>query len=137
MAGERIKASIYSATSKELTDQLRAKIERDTVNMDEFTTISRIRSESGAFEKEEKSVLSKINWANGLYQSENNGTHYLVWVKGILPPGQKTFQEARPAVISDYQNYLEKVWIEQLKKKYPVKLNEKGKAYVFSQLQAK
>jgi len=137
-AGERVKATIYSATSNELIGQLRAKLESsDTAKLDEFITASRIRRESGAFEKDEKVILSKVSWAKGLYQAENNGAFYLVWIKDILSPGQKTFQEARPAVISDYQTYLEKMWIEQLKKKYTVKLSEKGKAYVFSQLQAK
>jgi peptidyl-prolyl cis-trans isomerase SurA len=118
--------------------RLREKIAMsDTVKLADFVSINKIRQEGGAFEREEKSILSKMNWAEGLQTSETNGMYYLAWIKRILPPGQKTFEEARPAVISDYQNHLEKVWLVALKKKYPVKLNAKGKAYVFEKLQTK
>jgi peptidyl-prolyl cis-trans isomerase SurA len=138
MAGERARAEIYSSPTRSVIDQLKVKISAgDTTNIDEFLTTSKIRHESGLFEKEEKAILSKVSWSKGMFTADNSGVQYLVWIKTILAPGQKTFQEARPAVITDYQNYLEKNWIEQLKKKYPVKLNEKGKAYVFSQLQTR
>ncbi|MGB4844465.1 MAG: peptidylprolyl isomerase [Ferruginibacter sp.] len=37
---------------------------------------------------------------------------------------QRSFDEARGLVINDYQNMLEENWITELKKKYPVKINE-------------
>jgi peptidyl-prolyl cis-trans isomerase SurA len=63
--------------------------------------------------------------------------YYLAWLKEILPLGPMSFDEARTAIISDYQGNLEKMWLEQLKKKYPVKVNEKGKQYVLQQLLVK
>lgn len=138
VAGERAKTIIYSTASKDVIGRLRDKIaSSDTAKLADFVTINKIRQEVGAFEREEKSILSKMNWAEGLQTSETNGMYYLAWIRRILPPGQKTFEEARPAVISDYQNHLEKVWLEALRKKYPVKLNAKGKTYVFEKLQAK
>jgi peptidyl-prolyl cis-trans isomerase SurA len=138
VAGERAKTIIYSSASKDVIGRLRDKIaSSDTAKLADFVTINKIRQEGGAFEREEKSILSKMNWAEGLQTSETNGMYYLAWIRRILPPGQKTFEEARPAVISDYQNYLEKVWLEALRKKYPVKLNAKGKTYVFEKLQTK
>ncbi len=38
---------------------------------------------------------------------------------------QRSFEDARGLVVNDYQNYLEQKWIEQLKKKYPVTVNQK------------
>lgn len=38
--------------------------------------------------------------------------------------GQRSFEEAKGLVINDYQGHLEEQWISELKKKYPVKINE-------------
>lgn len=37
---------------------------------------------------------------------------------------QRNFAEARGLVVNDYQTVLEKQWVDQLRKKYPVKINE-------------
>jgi peptidyl-prolyl cis-trans isomerase SurA len=36
---------------------------------------------------------------------------------------KKEFNEAKGAVTSDYQNFLEKTWLDELNKKYTVKVN--------------
>ncbi|HEY0652511.1 MAG TPA: peptidylprolyl isomerase, partial [Chryseosolibacter sp.] len=79
-------------------------------------------------------VLAKIGWAVGAHIADHNSMHYLVWVKSLLPPGNKSFSEARSSVISDYQNHLEQEWLKTLRKKYPVKVNKKGKQKLFDQL---
>jgi peptidyl-prolyl cis-trans isomerase SurA len=94
----------------------------------------KIKYESGAYEKDDRIVLSKVQWTPGVYLTQNNNMNYLIQIEKMIPPGQKTFEEARPEVISDYQSYLEKKWIDELKKKYPVKINKKGKTFVFNQL---
>jgi peptidyl-prolyl cis-trans isomerase SurA len=40
-------------------------------------------------------------------------------------PEPRTFQEAKGLVINDYQAQLEKEWVEKLKKKYPVSVDER------------
>ena len=41
---------------------------------------------------------------------------------GVAEP--KPLSEVRSAVITDYQNYLDAQWVNELKQKYPVKINE-------------
>jgi peptidyl-prolyl cis-trans isomerase SurA len=39
-------------------------------------------------------------------------------------PAQRSFAEAKGLVAADYQAELERTWIDGLKKKYPVVINE-------------
>ena len=79
----------------------------------------------GLFQKEENKVIDQLKeWRPGNYTIENNGRINYVVVDAIEAPRQKTFDEARGAVISDYQNYLEKQWIDGMKVLHPVKIDE-------------
>jgi peptidyl-prolyl cis-trans isomerase SurA len=125
-AGERIKGKIYSSPTKATIEELKfLLLKNDSIKIQEFISQQKIRHEKGSFEKSDRPVLSKIQWQPGIYSAENNGSSFLVVVTELLPPGNKTFIEARPSVISDYQNYIEKNWIEELRKKYPVKVEKK------------
>ena len=44
--------------------------------------------------------------------------------KVYLQPGLRTFEEARGLVINDYQMELENKWVQELKQKYPVHIND-------------
>lgn len=45
-------------------------------------------------------------------------------VEKILPPGPKQLKDARGFAVADYQDHLEKTWIQELQAKYPVKIDE-------------
>lgn len=134
-AGERCKAVLYSSASVADLEAIKPALDQgdDTPVLEQIVQ-KRIKAEAGYFKKEDKAVLSKIAWTPGVHSAENNGIYYLAWLKNILPPGTMSFEEARPAIISDYQNDLEKRWVEEMKKKYAVKVNEKGKQYILQKL---
>ena len=137
-AGERTKAIIYSSNSRELMEQLKVLAAAgDDKKAEEFASSKKVKIESGYFKRGDKAVFQKVPWEKGVYSAENNGMYYLAWLKDILPPGPMSFEEARPAIISDYQAFLEKMWLEQLKKRYSVKVNEKGKQYILQRLESK
>mgnify|MGYP006421290725 CR=1 FL=1 len=52
------------------------------------------------------------------------GKPILVKVDQVLPRAPKPFEEVRGRVISAYQDALEKEWLESLRAKYPVKVDE-------------
>ena len=93
-----------------------------------------VRLEAGAFQRDDRPVFSKIDWKPGLYTVEANRMYYLAHLKEIVPPGSLSFEEARADVISDYQESLEKEWLDVLRKKYPVKVNDKAKKNVLEKL---
>ena len=60
----------------------------------------------------------------GTHVVDQDGRVSQVRIKALVPPGAKTLTEARGQATSDYQNYLEKAWIQELRTKYPVKVNQ-------------
>lgn len=133
-AGERAQGTIYSATKKEPIDALEALLTADSVIDNAYLKKNSIRIDQGKFENSERAVLAKVNWAAGLEKIELDGIYYLVKIERILPAGERTFEEAKGLLVADYQIYLENQWLESLRKKYPVKVNAKGKKYVFGRL---
>ncbi len=57
--------------------------------------------------------------------SPKDKSNSFVKVEEVLSAGPKTLSEARGYVVADYQDYLEKQWVEQLRKDYDVKVNQK------------
>lgn len=53
-----------------------------------------------------------------------NGRILAIEITKIDPPRTKTFEEARGTVINAYQKILEKQWLDSLRVKFPVKVNE-------------
>ena len=132
-AGERMVGELYSSPSKEYVERLQDLVDQDSAALS-FIATHRIRRESGIFGKGDRPVFSKIAWAPGSHIAENNGTYYMVGIEKILPPGLRTFEEARASVISDYQTFLEESWITELKRKFVVKVGKKAKKSAFEEL---
>jgi peptidyl-prolyl cis-trans isomerase SurA len=92
--------------------------------------ISQVQTDSGRYELTQIPAKPNTKFVEGMITeplvNENDGTATFVKILRIYPANQqRNFDEARGLVINDYQNFLEEKWIEQLKKKYPVKVNEK------------
>ena len=133
-AGERIAGKVYNSSRNADMEKLKEMIAAGDDGMQNFIALNRIRLDSGAFEKKDRTIFSKIMWSPGTYLVDQNGVSYLVVVDKILPPGPQTFEEARASVISDYQTYLEDSWISELKRKFALKVEKRSKKRAFSQL---
>ncbi|GGE96829.1 peptidylprolyl isomerase [Hymenobacter cavernae] len=77
------------------------------------------------FQKGDNKVVDELAGKGpGTYNVQKDGRYYLVTINKVLLAGPKTLAEARGQATSDYQNYLEKQWITQLREKYPVQVNQ-------------
>lgn len=64
----------------------------------------------------------KQGWMSPLTTGTDNTQQTFSLVSQLLPPQPKALEEARGYIVADYQDYLEKEWVESLRKEYDVKV---------------
>jgi len=83
-------------------------------------SLKELKVESGV-----NAAIDKLNMQKGIGELyTDGGKNSFVIVKKILKPMPKDLSETRGQATSDYQDYLEKIWIKELRKKYPVVVNK-------------
>lgn len=82
-----------------------------------------VEIQKGIFQQGENQIIDHYAWNIGEKSQIKEKEPYMVRGKK-LQPQPKSFQEARGAVLADYQNYLENQWLQQLKDKYKVQVNQ-------------
>lgn len=78
----------------------------------------------GRYKEGENSLIDNIRWAKGTYMSKTGGFPSIVIINSVDEPEPMLFEEVQGEMISGYQEFLEKQWIEQLKNKYTVKIHD-------------
>ena len=61
---------------------------------------------------------------NAILSKENNNSYEIYWLQDIIAPQPKSLDEVRGLVISEYQTYLEKQWINELRSRYHWQVND-------------
>ncbi len=77
-----------------------------------------------------------VEGVSDVYHDEKSGFYKVIVVHEILEPTQKTLDEARGSVINDYQQQLEKEWLESLRTGREIKVNKKTFKKVKKQIAA-
>lgn len=87
----------------------------------------KIQADSGRYEVSqigETNVRPAVN-TFGNINANKDGSAVFVKYLTLYPAGQqRSFDDAKGLVINDYQGVLEEKWLNELRKKYPVKVNE-------------
>ena len=100
-------------------DSLRSTIQRDS--------IPAVFVRKGYYQKGDNTFVDQTEWKVGVRNeipSTVDQSTTIVCIKELRKPEQKTLKEARGLVTSDYQVELEQKWVQELKERYPVKINE-------------
>ncbi len=130
MWNERATAIIYTCADKKVAKKLRASLEKgksDKEITDELNKNSQlnISYEEETYERGKNELLDSIEWKKGVSKSiERNGQVVVVQITELLPDKPKSLDEARGLITAEYQNYLEKQWIESLRSKYSYSVNK-------------
>lgn len=123
-------AILYSCGNETIAKVAMEEIKKGKSWKDIATDNSQIQADSGRYELNQIPVVEKTDFTIGQVTlpviNKGDGTAIFSQILQLYPGNQqRNFADARGLVINDYQNFLEKKWIEELMKKYPVKVNEK------------
>ena len=125
----RIVATISSSAKKDIAKKvakdLKNEIAQDQLANKYNTSEINVTINSGTYELEDPALPSDLKLKKGVSKVYFHNNAYLVIdIKEILPAGQKTFEEAKGSVISDFQDEKEVNWVKSLREKYKVTINE-------------
>lgn len=124
-------AIIISAANASVAAELNTKLKTGISNWRGITDAygTQVTADSGRYELSQLPVVDRTNFqvdittAPVLNETDGSVTFNAI-IKVYNEPAQRSFEDARGMVISDYQQVLEERWLNELKKKYPVKVNE-------------
>lgn len=88
------------------------------------TATNAVTINEGIFAKGQNAYVDELPWQVGTSTFTKGNRVAQVTISRIDPPRPRTFAEARGAVINDYQAYLERQFLADLRQKYPVQVNE-------------
>lgn len=117
---EAVKRSIKKVDFDDWAETLRKQFNDSTL---------RIKVVKGIFKKGDNALVDReIFQVDTTYTAPKGYEHTAVFGKKLKAP--KAYDDVRELVVADYQEYLEKQWIADLRKQYPVVLNEEALATV-------
>lgn len=131
---KRVEATLYKcsdeATAVNVEKVLTKKTKKPLTNdelLNQFNKESQLTLtiNEGKFEKGENTSVDANEWINGkLYKVKSTKSVDLVMIKNVIEAEPKKLNEVKGLVTSDYQNFLEKEWVTQLKAKYKVEVDK-------------
>lgn len=127
---ERAEVAIYTCATADIANKVRMMLSEGADNVKIANEINKdtqlnLQVEEGLFAKEDKDILSQVEWKAGISQNINyNDQVVIVLVKNVVASTPKKLSESKGLVTSDYQTYLEEQWIKELRAKYKFTINQ-------------
>ena len=129
---DRVDAEIYVCKDKSVATDV-ANMLKQKKSADEIATLLNKKNplnvsfSKGLFERGENEYLTEFFDQTGIFTASKKQNEEAYRVLNILKKfvaEPKKLDDIKGIAISDYQNFLEKKWITDLKQKYPVQVNE-------------
>lgn len=123
-------AIVFTTSSRKIADELQAKIRANPTAWRDSVMLynENAQADSNRYVLVDLPVPENTKYTPGMLTTPvaagSEGAAVFTYIIRIHPAGeQRSFDEARGFVINDYQHVLEERWITDLKKKYPVTIN--------------
>lgn len=130
---DRADVDIYNCSDKKIAEEAHKMAEKGKTpdeiqkKLNKEGSSSKVSVISGKYEKGQYDVVDKTDWKKGITAVTKPGTdssYQFIHVKDIVKPEPKSLKEAKGYAVSDYQEYLEKKWLTDLRSKYPIVVNQ-------------
>jgi peptidyl-prolyl cis-trans isomerase SurA len=125
-------AVIFFCSDDESAKQLYGEMKNMPGNWKQYTAAltEKVVADSARYEWDQIPNLNKTIPKAGMVTTpltnENDNTSSFAYIVHVYPNVMpRNFNEAKGMAINDYQNLLEEQWMQSLKKKYPVRINQK------------
>ena len=133
MWGDRVKTIIITVNNEDNIARAEELIRQD-IGVDSIRAIVKAEGLKGLivkspfYQKGDNVDIDETEWIVGTVRvvpSTVDNTTKIIKIVEVREPEPKTYKEARGLIISAYQTKLEADWLEALKEKYPVTIDEK------------
>ena len=132
MWNDRVRALVVTCHRKDNVEEIKNLVMQD-ITVDSLRTyFKENKSQASArfsfYQKGDNVNVDATQWKEGTlaqYSSSVDNTTQIVKIVEVRQPEPKTFKEAKGLITSAYQVEIETKWIEQLREKFDVTVNEK------------
>ena len=138
---DRVRATYWVSTDEKLARKIakwtsKNKVEKVQELLENEDALS-VAIQNGTYEQDENSVIQAV-WQeeSGVFGPVelDNGSFVVVQIDEFIPSAPKALNEIKGLVIASYQDTLEKEWVNALKSKFEVNVNENAKSALFQEL---
>ncbi len=127
---DKLKATISSASKKDIAQKVKSYLESGKTENEIKAELNSNDTQnviftSGAFELDNSKLPKDLEIKIGVSEVyQHNGSFHVLNISEIVASKQKTLEEAKGTVINDYQNKIEQDWLQDLKQKFKVEVNQ-------------
>ena len=138
---DRVRATYWVSTDEKLARKIakwtsKNKVEKVQELLENEDALS-VAIQNGTYEQDDNSVIQAV-WQeeSGVFGPVelDNGSFVVVQIDEFIPSAPKALNEIKGLVIASYQDTLEKEWVNALKLKFEVNVNENAKSVLFQEL---
>lgn len=133
LTDEKAKIGIFKTNDAKITQKVQKTLQKN-IKKSQYNPnliLSKINKknnvvsyDSMVIETEKLADIGLEKNVNAIFSKGNNNSYEIYWLQDIIAPQPKSLDEVRGLVISEYQTYLEKQWINELRNRYHWQVNE-------------
>lgn len=136
---DRVDAVMWSSASEKTIQTIKTTLDQGVsvdaiptlIADDDFNVITTAR----VFEEGNQMLPKDFKFEKGTSKIyEHNDSFHIIAVNTVLPSANKTLEESRGLVVTDFQNQIEENWLASLRKRFKVDVNKKNLRKVKKQL---